>query len=145
MGLRPAQQEFHMAPIDTITGYTHVNILVTDLDAAHAFYIDKLGFSVLPRPDFGGFQGAWYQIGSLQLHLSVVDEMPDLKGGFPHLAFHIPADRYDATIDALKSDGVQFTGDTMSREDFGVPVRAAFCHDPAGNPIELTDVPPLGN
>jgi catechol 2,3-dioxygenase-like lactoylglutathione lyase family enzyme len=132
-----------MAAVDTITGYTHTNILVTDLDAAHDFYIEKLGFSVLPRPDFGGFGGAWYRIGNLQLHLSVVDEMPDLKGGFPHLAFHIPADRYDETIDALKSSGVEFLGDTMAREDFGVPVRAAFCKDPSGNVIELTDVPPL--
>ncbi|MBW2499450.1 MAG: VOC family protein [Deltaproteobacteria bacterium] len=132
-----------MAAVDTITGYTHTNILVTDLDAAHDFYIEKLGFSVLPRPDFGGFGGAWYRIGNLQLHLSVVDEMPDLKGGFPHLAFHIPAERYDETIDALKSSGVEFLGDTMAREDFGVPVRAAFCKDPSGNVIELTDVPPL--
>ncbi len=134
-----------MAPVDTISGYTHVNILVTDLDAAHDFYIDKLNFSVLPRPDFGGFEGAWYRIGPLQLHLSVVKEMPDLKGGFPHLALHIPADTVDATIDALKSDGVPFMGDTMSREDFGVPVRAAFCHDPSGNAIEFTDVAPLSD
>jgi hypothetical protein len=38
---------------------------------------------------------------------------------------------------------VEFLGDTMAREDFGVPVRAAFCKDPSGNVIELTDVPPL--
>ena len=38
-----------------IAGYSHVNILVDDLQAAHDFYIGTLGFSVLPRPDFGGF------------------------------------------------------------------------------------------
>lgn len=132
-----------LLPVDRISGYSHVNILVTDLDAAREFYIDKLGFSVLPRPDFSGFAGAWYQVGDLQLHLSVVEEMPDLKGGFPHIAFYIPADRFDATIDALKSDGVPFTLDTMAREDFGTPVRAAFCKDPDGNVIELTDVGPF--
>lgn len=132
-----------MSAVDSLTGYTHVNILVTDLEAAHDFYIEKLGFSVLPRPDFPGFGGAWYRVGNLQLHLSLVEEMPDLKGGFPHLAFHIPADRFEETIDALKSAGVPFLGDTMAREDFGVPVRAAFCRDPSGNVIELTDVPPL--
>lgn len=128
-----------------ISGYTHTNILVTDLEAAHDFYINKLGFEVLPRPDFGGFEGAWYRVGNLQLHLSVVEEMPDLKGGFPHLAFHIPADRFDATIDALKSDGVSFLGDAMQREDFGVPVKAAFCRDPSGNVVELTDVAPFSD
>jgi glyoxylase I family protein len=132
-----------MALIDSIHGYSHVNILVTDLDAAREFYIDKLGFEVLPRPDFGGFAGAWYRVGDLQLHLSVVEEMPDLKGAFPHIAMYIPTNRFDQTIDALKSGGVPFTGDTMLREDFGVPVRAAFCRDPDGNVVELTDVGPF--
>ena len=132
-----------MAAVDTISGYTHINILVDDLEAAHRFYIETLGFEVLPRPDFRGFGGAWYRVGPLQLHLSVVEEMPDLKGGFPHLAFHIPGDRFEETIDALKSAGVEFMGDVMGREDFGVPVRAIFCKDPSGNPIELTDVAPF--
>jgi catechol 2,3-dioxygenase-like lactoylglutathione lyase family enzyme len=134
-----------MAPVDTISGFTHVNILVTDLDAAHDFYIDKLGFSIFPRPDFGGFGGAWYRLGPLQLHLVVAEEMPDWKGGMPHLALHVPTDHFDATIDELKSNGVTFLGDTMLREDFGVPVKAAFCKDPAGNTIELTDVAPLSD
>jgi catechol 2,3-dioxygenase-like lactoylglutathione lyase family enzyme len=134
-----------MAPVDTISGFTHVNVLVTDLAAAHDFYINKLGFSVFPRPDFGGFAGAWYRLGPLQLHLVVAEEMPDWKGGMPHLALHVPTDRFDATIDELKSSGVTFLGDTMLREDFGVPVKAAFCTDPAGNTIELTDVAPLSD
>ena len=132
-----------MALVDTITGYTHVNITVTDLEAAHDFYINKLGFSVLPRPDFPGFGGAWYRVGNLQIHLVVGEEIPDPKGGMPHIAFHIPKDCFDATIDALKSGGVDFMGDTMSREDLGVPVKAAFCRDPSGNVIELTDVGPF--
>ena len=132
-----------MSGVEAITGYSHINILVDDLEAARGFYIDTLGFEVLPRPDFGGFEGAWYRVGPLQLHLSVVKEMPDLKGGFPHLAFHIDTKRFDETVDALKSAGVTFLGDAMAREDFGVPVRAIFCKDPAGNPVEFTDVPPF--
>ncbi len=132
-----------MPLVDCITSYSHTNIVVTDLEAAHAFYVEKLGFSVLPRPAFEGFSGAWYQVGDLQLHLSVVEEMPDLKGGFPHLAFFIPADRFEETIEALKDGGVPFVMDTMSRVDFGVPVRAAFCKDPDGNVVELTDVGPI--
>ncbi|MAG32738.1 MAG: hypothetical protein CL908_17800 [Deltaproteobacteria bacterium] len=134
-----------MPPVDTITGYTHVNILVTDLEAAHEFYIDKLGFTVVPRPDFPGFAGEWYRIGDLALHLSVVEEMPDMKGGFPHLALHVPTEVFDSTVDALKSVGVDFLGDTMQREDLGVPVKATFCRDPSGNVVELTDVGPFSN
>ncbi|MBJ19705.1 MAG: hypothetical protein GY910_10880 [bacterium] len=132
-----------MSAVQTITGYTHINIVIDDLEAAHAFYIDTLGFEVLPRPDFPGFGGAWYRIGQMALHLSLADEMPDLKGSFPHLAFHIPSDDFDSTIDSLKSAGIEFLGDTMRREDLGVPVRAIFCKDPAGNPIEFTDVGPF--
>lgn len=132
-----------MSLADAIADYSHINILVTDLEAAHDFYIEKLGFSVLPRPDFGGFAGAWYRVGNLQLHLSVVAEMPDLKGGFPHIAFYVPTERFDATVESLKGVGVPFLGDTMQREDFGVPVKATFCKDPDGNVIELTDVGPL--
>ena len=39
-----------MSAAATITGYSHINILVDDLEAAHRFYIDTLGFEVLPRP-----------------------------------------------------------------------------------------------
>ncbi len=126
-----------------IGGYSHVNILVTDLEKAHEFYIEKLGFEVLPRPEFGGFGGAWYRVGDLQLHLSQVEEMPDLKGGFPHLAVHVFADQWSETIELLKRRDVEFVMDTMERKDFGVPVRAAFCKDPDGNIVELTDVGPL--
>ena len=130
-------------PKPVIRGYSHANILVTDLEAAHEFYIEKLGFTVLPRPDFGDFQGAWYRVGDLQLHLSVVKEMPDLKGGFPHLAVYVPSEHFDDTVASLKDMDVPFVMETMKREDFGVPVKAAFCKDPDGNVVELTDVGPL--
>lgn len=131
------------SPAPAIQGYSHANILVTDLEAAHDFYIEKLGFTVIPRPDFGGFAGAWYRVGNQQLHLSVVKEMPDLKGGFPHLAVYVPSEAFDDTVAALKERGVPFVMDTMEREDFGVPVKAAFCKDPDGNVVELTDVGPF--
>ena len=137
---QPSTQE---DPGPMIRGYSHANILVTDLEAAHEFYIEKLGFTVLPRPDFGDFQGAWYRVGDLQLHLSVVKEMPDLKGGFPHLAVYVPSEHFEDTVAALKARDVPFVMDTMTREDFGVPVKAAFCKDPDGNVVELTDVGPI--
>ena len=80
------------APAITVAGYSHVAVMVDDLDAALGFYCDTLGFSVLPRPDFGpGTEGAWLQLGTAQVHLGTVDEMGS-PTGFPHLALHIPAD-----------------------------------------------------
>ena len=126
----------------TLTGYTHVAISVTDLEAARAFYIDGLGFEELPRPNFG-VDGMWLRVGSHQLHFGVVDEMPPKGPGFPHFALHVPREEYDATIDALRERGIEVVIGPNQREDFGVLVRAAFIADPSGNMIELTDVPPF--
>jgi catechol 2,3-dioxygenase-like lactoylglutathione lyase family enzyme len=130
------------APAITVAGYSHVAVMVDDLDAALAFYCDELGFSVLPRPDFGpGAEGAWLQLGTAQVHLGIVAEMAP-TAGFPHLALHIPADAWDETMVAIEGRGIEFLLPPSERLDFGRRVRAAFIRDPAGNVIELTDVDP---
>jgi catechol 2,3-dioxygenase-like lactoylglutathione lyase family enzyme len=130
------------APAITVAGYSHVAVMVDDLDAALAFYCDSLGFSVLPRPDFGpAAEGAWLQLGIAQVHLGIVSEMAPTSG-FPHLALHIPADAWDDTMSAIEARGIEFLLPPSERLDFGKRVRAAFIHDPAGNVIELTDVDP---
>ena len=121
-----------------ITGCSHVNLVVTDLEAARRFYVDTLGFAELPRPDSGS-PGHWLQIGDLELHLSSADTMPDFKGALPHLALRVPRDAYEATVDALREAGVEFVRDTRARDVLGVTVRQTFIADPAGNVLELTD------
>jgi catechol 2,3-dioxygenase-like lactoylglutathione lyase family enzyme len=130
------------APAITVAGYSHVAVMVDDLDAALAFYRDTLGFSVLPRPDFGPrAEGAWLQPGTAQLHLGIVAEMGE-RSGFPHLALHIPTGAWDETMAGIEARGIPFLLPPSERLDFGTPVRAAFIQDPAGNVIELTDVDP---
>jgi catechol 2,3-dioxygenase-like lactoylglutathione lyase family enzyme len=126
----------------TVSGYSHVAVSVTDLDAARDFYCDVLGFEVLPRPDFG-FPGLWLRVGELQLHLAVADEAPTPAPGFPHFALYVPTGEFDATIEAMRAAGVKMLGQPSTRVDFGKTVRAAFITDPSGNAIELTDVGPL--
>jgi catechol 2,3-dioxygenase-like lactoylglutathione lyase family enzyme len=124
-----------------VTGFSHVAISVTDLSAARAFYCGILGFEELPRPDLG-VPGMWLGVGDLQLHFIETDEMPIPGKGFPHYALHVPTDRFDTTIEALRAAGVSFLGQPSSRVDFGKTVLAAFVNDPAGNFIELTNVGP---
>ena len=131
------------APALTIAGYSHVAIMVDDLDAALEFYGDVLGFSTLPRPDFGpGTEGAWLRLGTAQVHIGTVAEMGP-RAGFPHIALHVPADDWVTTMAELEARGVPFMMGPNTREDFGRPVRAAFIQDPAGNFSEYTDVPPV--
>jgi glyoxylase I family protein len=124
-----------------VTGFSHVAISVTDLDAAREFYCGILGFEELPRPDLG-VPGMWLGVGDLQLHFIETDEMPVPGRGFPHYALHVLTDRFDTTIEALRAAGVSFLGQPSSRVDFGTTVLAAFVNDPAGNFIELTNVGP---
>jgi catechol 2,3-dioxygenase-like lactoylglutathione lyase family enzyme len=125
----------------TVAGYSHVTVMVDDLDAALTFYRDVLGFEPIPRPEEFG-PGAWLQVGTAQLHIGVVDTGPVRGAGFPHLALLVPADDWDATMAAITARGIPFILGPSAREDFGRPVRAAFIEDPAGNAIELTDVDP---
>lgn len=125
-----------------ISGFSHLAIVVTDLDAARTFYCGLLGFTELPRPDLG-IAGMWLRVGDLQLHFIESDTMPIPGPGFPHFALHIPSDRWDEVIDELRSSGAPFLGEPTTRSDFGVEVRAAFLRDPSGNTVELTDVGPV--
>ena len=132
-----------VAPSITVSGYSHLAIVTTDLEAARRFYIDLLGFRELRRPDFAGFDGMWLQVGSLQLHFIVNQQMPVSGPGFPHFALHVPAERFAETMDGLRNAGVDFFIEPRSRVDFGTTVWAAFVKDPSGNVIELTDVGPI--
>jgi glyoxylase I family protein len=126
-----------------VAGLSHVAISVSDLEQARRFYGDLLGFTELARPDFGGIPGAWFRVGDLQVHVLQVDEVAAPGPGMPHLALYVPTDDLDATFEALVAGGARVVGAPRTREDFGVPVRAAFVADPDGNVLELTDVGPL--
>jgi len=110
-------------------GVHHVSLDVDDLEAALHFYVDQLGFTALPRPDFG-FAGAWLTMGDHQLHLlEISGPMP--AGGGRHFALHVE-DR-DATIDELRALGITVN---PSAPIPGAGLQA-FLHDPAGNMVEL--------
>ena len=126
----------------TVAGYSHIAIAVTDLARARAFYGDACGFEELRRPEFG-VPGAWFRVGDLQLHLVEAESVDPPGPGFPHLALHVPTAEIDTTIDALVAGGGRLVSPSRQREDFGVPVVAAFVADPDGNVLELTDVGPL--
>lgn len=131
-----------MSDEPAIGGFAHVAIVVDDLEAARGFWVDVLGLVELPRPDFG-VPGMWLRLGPQQLHFIEHETLPIPGPGFPHFAIHVPADRWDATVESLIARGVTFLTGPSEREDFGARVRAAFVTDPAGNVVELTDVAPF--
>ena len=135
----PTPSSTDPTPTITYRGYSHVNRPTLDLERSVQFYCDVMGFAPIPRPAFGA--GAWLERGNIQVHLSVVDELPQ-NPFTSHIAFMIPADAYADTCAALEARGVEWMMKPEARMDFDTEVWSAFVQDPDGNPIELTTAGP---
>jgi catechol 2,3-dioxygenase-like lactoylglutathione lyase family enzyme len=116
-----------------------VRYIVDDVEAAIAFYRDRLEFTEVmhPAPTF-----AMLTRGDLRLVLSAPGggpgggaPMPDgatpRPGGWNRFAIEV--DDLDATVEALRGAGVKFRNDIVD----GVGGRQILAEDPSGNPIEL--------
>ena len=116
-----------------------VRYIVSDVDAAIAFYTQHLGFSVdmHPAPTFAAISR-----GDLRLMLSQpsgpgggAQAMPDGRrpepGGWNRIQLQV--DDLAATVDSLRSAGVHFRNDIVT----GVGAKQILLDDPSGNPIEL--------
>ena len=117
-----------------------VRYIVDDVDAAIAFYCDRLGFheDMHPAPAF-----AMLSRGALRLALSAPGggpggggrAMPDgtvpTPGGSNRIQHQV--DDLDATVAALRDAGATFRNEIVE----GVGVRQILVEDPAGNLVEL--------
>jgi catechol 2,3-dioxygenase-like lactoylglutathione lyase family enzyme len=116
-----------------------VRYIVHDVDAAIAFYVERLGFTEVmhPAPAF-----AMLTRGDLRLVLSAPgggpgggQALPDgtlpEPGGWNRFAIEVPD--LDATVEALRRAGAEFRGDVVT----GVGGRQILVEDPSGNPVEL--------
>ena len=105
----------------------HAAVRIADLERSRQFYEGLLGFSPVPRPDFG-FPGMWYGLGAGQLHL--IQREPATSGGLdptdPHFAIEVedlPALRQRLVAAGLEI--LEFGGTQM------------WVRDPDGYTVEL--------
>lgn len=111
-----------------VIGLHHVALNVDDLDDALAFYVDALGFTVLPRPDFG-FPGAWLQAGAAQVHLLVAPGVA--RDARQHFALQV------ADVAAMAA-GLEAKGVAVQPYPYVAGAgRQVFLSDPSANRIEL--------
>jgi catechol 2,3-dioxygenase-like lactoylglutathione lyase family enzyme len=116
-----------------------VRYIVNDVDAALAFYRERLGFDeeMHPAPTF-----AMLSRGDLRLALSAPggaggggQSMPDgtrpQPGGWNRLMLQV--DDLDATVATLRESGAHFRNDIVT----GFGGKQILLEDPSGNPIEL--------
>lgn len=126
----------------TVTHFLHAALLVQDLERSRQFYGEVLGLTECPRPLT--FPGAWYQIGSQQLHLIVSQDYsaqlidPERWGRNRHVALAVS--NLEDCQRQLNTAGVTYQLSHSGRA-------ALFVHDPDGNIIELSqvDAPPSQN
>ena len=114
-----------------VLGFDHVQLAMPaggEKDA-RAFYIHLLGLVELQKPpELAGRGGAWFQCGSLQLHLGVEKEFRPARKAHPALKVK----QLEELLALLRSAGCEATDDTSVPE-----IRRAFTCDPFGNRIEL--------
>jgi catechol 2,3-dioxygenase-like lactoylglutathione lyase family enzyme len=116
-----------------IVNFHHVNVTVPRAleQAAKDFYRARLGLEEVPKPEASrGRGGAWYQLGSVQLHLSLEDGL-DERTSTRHVCF-VVEDLHRAQ-DYLASAGVEILPDPRP-----VPgTHRFYVRDPGGNLIEI--------
>ncbi len=112
----------------------HVNVIVpkTLEDAAKDFYGSVLGLKEIPKPiESRGRGGAWYELGSVQLHLSVRGETTNGQVAKGHVCYTV-ADVAFAE-ECLRAESVEIIPDDQ-------PVAGKprfYVRDPGGNLIEI--------
>jgi catechol 2,3-dioxygenase-like lactoylglutathione lyase family enzyme len=114
----------------------NVRYIVDDVDAAVAFYCDKLGFEVDMHPS-PGFAALAHSDG-LKLYLNAPGAGGAGKAGGDPVPggwnrFQLEIEDLDSLVEDLRNDGVGFRGDVVE----GKGGRQALAEDPAGNLIEL--------
>ncbi len=115
----------------SVVELNHVTLYVRDLATSVHFYSEVLGLPSLPRPEFG-FAGAWFALGSQQLHLNVDTQNQNKERHSLHVAFLVQDAA--AAAQALQQRGVALQRGPSVRPDGAVQT---FFQDPDGYLLEL--------
>ncbi len=116
-----------------VTGIDHIQLAMPagGESLGRKFYVDLLGLIEIPKPEnLAKRGGAWFQCGSMQLHLGVEADFQPAKKAHPALL----VDDLRALIEQL-----EFNGYTIKYDEPLAGFERAFISDPFGNRIELLE------
>jgi catechol 2,3-dioxygenase-like lactoylglutathione lyase family enzyme len=116
-----------------------VRYIVDDVDAAIAFYTERLGFKVdmHPAPGFAALSRGDLQIlfnrpgGGGGAGQSMPDGQAPAPGGWNRVQLEV--DDLETTVQALRNAGARFRNEIVT----GNGGKQILVEDPSGNPIEL--------
>lgn len=100
-------------------------------DLARGFYCDALGFTEVPKPsNLAKRGGAWFQVGSVNIHLGVEHEFRAAKKAHP--AFLV------SNIDDL-AERVRSAGFDVTIDENLPGFKRFYSNDPFGNRLEFME------
>lgn len=117
-----------------LLGIDHVALHVADLTKSAQWYEDRFGFRVLHK-----WSNVWMigkdniKIGLFLTEKATAVDDPDHKKIIEHFAFSVDGDKFQATIDKLRADGISLT----PVEDTGIAY-SVFLRDPDDYQVEIT-------
>ena len=112
----------------------HVNVTVPKSleDAAKHFYGVVMGLTEVPKPaESRGRGGAWYQLGDLQLHLSIENGLGEECISKRHVCYTV-ADLAEAER-RFREAGVEILPDDLPTPGWS----RFYVRDPGGNRLEI--------
>lgn len=132
-------------PADGEVTLHHVALYVSDLAATRRFYVEALGMSEIDRPADFTFPGAYFRLGTAEVHVVVETEAgraealrprwsgEELRTGYTvHFAFGVSD--LEPILNRLTQMGVAFVGGPRIRAD---GVEQWYIADPDGHILEL--------
>jgi catechol 2,3-dioxygenase-like lactoylglutathione lyase family enzyme len=130
-----------------VHSFDHVTLIVDNLEATRRFYVDLLGMTERPRPDFN-FPGAWFEIGNVQIHATVSGDLAGLAGWGDrqvksisrghHFAFEISD--MDTALAKIAELDLEIGDGPKQRPDGANQV---YIYDPDRHLVELFTKPPM--
>ncbi len=113
-----------------VTSLHHVNVTVPPKleEATKNFYREVLGLTQIPKPRSSRQSGAWYQVGPMQLHLSIEDEPQHMSSR--HICLTVS--NLAEAEDRFRAAGVEIIPDPRPGNTPRFYVR-----DPGGNQLEI--------
>jgi glyoxylase I family protein len=119
-----------------VTGFSHVQLLVSDRDESERWYTTVLGLQRLAADDAERYVALRHRASGMVIVLSERDDA-GAQGRLDHLAFAVPdGDTLRAWADALAQAGIEHAG---VADELGKP--SLQLSDPDGIAIELVAPP----
>ena len=112
----------------------HVNVTVPKAleDAAKHFYGVVMGLQEVPKPEESrGRGGAWYQLGPLQLHLSIENGFGEECISKGHVCYTV--DDLQQAEQKFRASGVEIIPDDLPTPGWN----RFYVRDPGGNRLEI--------